>query len=1047
MFLRGLSLAVVLGASAALAFSPLACSKQDPQESSYFDRSIAPILTTSCVRTNTGAGCHVSTPKGNAFGNLDVSTFEGIDHRRDLLVDYGPYGQPALLVKNIPNFQIEVRSFDGRRDVITTDIKHAGGPILDPTASAYQVLRRWIENGATKNNTGPAPADPTRLPCITAVPPAQPGFDPNTDPARPDFAAFRDKVAPTIKRTCAAGNCHGTAVNDLYFTCGDAPDQVRWNYFAASQYLAQTPEQSEIARRPLAPAQGGAFHEGGVIFSSASDPDYQSLLDWARQHGPPDFGALDPNFTFFAHRVQPMLVKKGCMMLACHSPAQFHDYRLRGGSGGSFSLVATQRNYQFSKAQLSLESDDVRASRLVRKNMFRHDLAVGSPGLVHRGGSLLEDFGVDPSGGPNFVSPISTGTADKACDAKSFNYDTDPIDQIPAYCMIREWHKRERAARTPGALRAIVYVKRPLDTGPDRPQDFDVFAGGADLRMRKASIDATGAVVASSDAADDVSLSAACPFNSGNADIRRPQVSWDGTHVAFAARAAATDPFEIYEVDLAGNHCTARSDIDGGPATQNGLLIHNFDPSYSPEGGIVFASTRGNLNGAAYDYSGPQRTPANPAKPNADLYYQPPAGAIRQLTYHLNMERYPSFMQDGRVIFTAEKRAVDFYQLALRRINLDGGDYHPLYAQRGSVGYHEATQVVELADKNFAAVFSEPDAVHGAGALGLFNRSLGVDFTSKNAADYPIDPTVIDPASATSPDPNFFLHSLRVMEDQCIGGAAQPGVYTSPAALPNGRILVGFGPGAQPASFNGDYDIYTVDPSNGCKQKVLGDSGVSEQDAVAVYERVSRGIFSASLEEPNGFTTVFPGKTEADVQVLDMPLLATLLFQNTPTGRPIEDGIQSVEIDEDLPPPLDMTSFAAGGSNVAKDAFGQVFVKRRKLGDVPVAADGSSHFQVPGGVPIAFKLPDTQASRDRKFPRVQREAMVFAPGEYAHQSFKRTFFDGLCAGCHGAVSGRSIDAAVQPDILTQASNTISRGAPPAPLNIPPQQRSGPVSGP
>ncbi len=41
-------------------------------------------------------------------------------------------------------------------------------------------------------------------------------------------------------------------------------------------------------------------------------------------------------------------------------------------------------------------------------------------------------------------------------------------------------------------------------------------------------------------------------------------------------------------------------------------------------------------------------------------------------------------MQDGRLIFTTEKRAPGFYQLALRRQNLDGGDYHPLYAQRGT---------------------------------------------------------------------------------------------------------------------------------------------------------------------------------------------------------------------------------------------------------------------------------------------------------------------------------------------------------------------------
>src|SRR5207237_3838482 len=104
-------------------------------------------------------------------------------------------------------------------------------------------------------------------------------------------------------------------------------------------------------------------------------------------------------------------------------------------------------------------------------------------------------------------------------------------------------------------------------------------------------------------------------------------------------------------------------------------------------------------------------------------------GKVRQLTYLLNLERQPSFMADGRVIFTAEKRAPGFYQLALRRINLDGGDYHPLYAQRGSIGAHQATQPVELADKNFAAILSEPSGQRESGRLAVINRSIGVAFT------------------------------------------------------------------------------------------------------------------------------------------------------------------------------------------------------------------------------------------------------------------------------------------------------------------------------
>ena len=60
------------------------------------------------------------------------------------------------------------------------------------------------------------------------------------------------------------------------------------------------------------------------------------------------------------------------------------------------------------------------------------------------------------------------------------------------------------------------------------------------------------------------------------------------------------------------------------------------------------------------------------------------------------MERFPSFMQDGRLVFTAEKREPGFLELALRRQNLDGGDYHPLYSQRATIGYEQSTGVVEL---------------------------------------------------------------------------------------------------------------------------------------------------------------------------------------------------------------------------------------------------------------------------------------------------------------------------------------------------------------
>jgi hypothetical protein len=1033
-FFVGVTFAVVAACASG------ACTTKEPQASTFFDASIAPILQTSCVRTNTGAGCHVADAKGNAFGNLDLSNYDGVDRRRDLLLDYGPYQQPSMLVKNVPPYQVAVQLWDGTKTIVATDIKHVGGPILDPTASAYQTIRRWIENGATQQNSGVAPLNLPKTPCSNLIPEAA-GFRSDIDPSAPDFATFKMVAEPILQSTCANGNCHGTTVNALYFACGSTPEEVRWNYFAAIGYLAATPEQSEIVRRPLATSQGGSYHEGGALFASVQDSKYQSLLKWAQcatgattapgcatTRGVPVPANLSPAFLFFAQKVQPMLVKKGCMMAQCHSAAMFHDYRLRGGSAGSFSLSTTQRNYALSVAQMSFESDDVNASRLVRKNLYRPDLFAGSNGITHRGGPLFEDF----------ANKLPTGSL---CDQGMYDYANGVLDTIPAYCVLYQWHKLERMARNLAPLSEIVYVSRPIPAGPDRPQDFDVFAGGASLHIAKAALLPTGEVMLGADTVVDLS---GCALG-GGPDIGRPAVSWDAKTIAFAARATGSDPLAVYTMNVDGTGCTKQSDIASHPTSGNGLLEHDFDPTFSPPIAgterIVFASTRGNLASSAFDYSGPQRTPEDLTKPNANLYVvepdpsNPAKNHVRQLTYQLNMERLPSFMQDGRLIYTAEKRAPYFYQLALRRQNLDGGDYHPLYAQRASIGYTQATNVVELADKNFATIFSNQDAQHGAGAVAVFNRSIGIDFASTNAKDYLVDPTVIDPASQSSLESAFFLHSLKVV--------ATDGSYTSPSPLPDGKMLVSFG-GGNPSSFGGDYDVYVLDPATGNKTKLLGNAAIAEVGAVAVYERADKGVFVSTPDEPNGHTYIQPGETNADVTVLDMTVLASLLFQNTPTGRVVEPDLASFDIYEDLPP--DVTNLGACGGNTVCDQYGKVYVRRRLLGSVPVQADGSAHFRIPGGMPIVLHLADDSESREKKLARWQHEEMTFLPGEYTHQSFPSLFFNNLCAACHGAISGKAIDSALRPDFLTQASNVAAASARASDFTGPPSRR-GSVVGP
>jgi hypothetical protein len=1106
----------------------MSCTTIDPATTTFFQSTIEPVLATSCTRSPTGSGCHVSDSHGNSLGNLDASSYAMITKRRDLLATYGPYGQPSLLVKNLPPFSVEIQAYDGLNATfgestatpltITTDIKHVGGPILDPTGGAFQTLKQWINNGATSQNTGVTPNTLVRYPCVDTDPnSAILPFSASTfsgamiNRNSPDYLSFKNTVAPYIHDVCASGNCHGTTSNELYLLCGNDQAQIDWNYFAAGQYISNPPQASELIRRPLAPQSGGSFHEGGTIFQTPSDTNYQAFLAWAKQHGATDFSSVAttyPLLPFFAHRIQPVLVKKGCMMLQCHSAAMAHDYRLRGGSGGSFSYPATLKNYQLSLAQLGLENVTVDASRMVRKNLFKPIVAGNPPttplenvnadsgtdaatdagqgaaadaatdaatdaaggdtggggtstsqplGILHRGGALLEDFGSSfPSGA--------------VCDSAGYNYDTDSLDTIPAYCMFREWHRRERLARNLSPLSAIVYIKRPVPAAPDRTQDWDIFAGGAELHIVQATLDANNNITLGADAPLVLTT---CPGLSTGADVRRPEVSWDGTKIAFAARSTSSDPFAVYEMSSTGTGCvkhalnnyTPPSAPSGCTTLPTGTLVHNFDPAYAPDGRLVFASTRGNLALAQgnEDYCGPQNTPADPSKLNSNIYsFDPSNAAVGQLTFLLNMERRPSFMDDGRVIMTTEKRAPGFYQLALRRQNMDTGDYHPLYGQRESIGYNQVDQVVHLSDKDFAAIFSQNGALYHGGLLGVFNRSVGVDFCSSpqqpgcvpNPAAFPIDSTVLNPSSLTSIEPTFFNHSLSVPDVSATGTPGTTGnIYTTPAPVPGGKILVSMSSTqADPGTFNGAYDLVLLDPETGSSTMLVPGGGSEIIEAVVVYARPLRGpdlppVFTSSLDEPNGRTTVVPGIATVDLDILDFPVLATLLFQNTPTGRDFDPDINSVDIYEDLPPTPDVTSLTSSSQYITSDTFGPLYVRRRLIGSSPLLGDGSLHATVPGGVPLVLHLPDTSLSKMNHYPRYQREEMEFSPGEQNFQAFPRGFFNNVCGQCHGSISGLQTDVAVDPDVLTQASVVDARLTAATALGLSPSSRGSVVGAP
>ena len=990
------------------------CAEPAPATFSYYEERIDPLLRVGCAEQTTG--CHLADSNGFALGNLDLSSFDSLMRRRDALLSTGPYTESLLLLKGGTPITLRVGTLDppdpskpeDRFVTITTDIRHAGGSGVEQGAPAYAVLRQWLANGAARSGS----VTPTRTMNIGSCSSGT-GFLPSIDVNRPiadraSFDAFVANVQPVLRDGCSGSACHGQAKADLWLTCGDTDEELRWNYYVTLAHVSAAGSDSELLRRPLSTAAGGVYHEGGDVYLGTDEAGYQTLRRWVDDVVDRVPELLDPQpadegLRFFANRVQPTLVRKGCMFMSCHSTAMFHDLRLRGGSEGQFSPVATARNYLMSREMLAPESADPNAGRLIGKNLFPGDRVEGGQGIVHRGGALLEDF--SPGDGA-----LRRATVD-LCD--TFDADNGDLNEVPAYCVLARWHAIEReAAIAQGeviddaiGVRSVVWVSRPLGVG--RPEDFDTFRGGAELMLGGVS---GSAVLFGIENAR--SLNTDCGLGS-SPDIRGPAVSWDATRIAFAARLNANEPFRIYEMRADGTNCLPLAAVAASDTQIDGIFVHDFDPAYAPDGQLVFASTRGNIDGA--NVSGPTRTPASLA-PNANLYVlDPGSGDVRQLTFLLDQEFQPSFKKNGRVIFTAEKRARDFHQFATRRLNLDGGDYHPLFAQRASVGFESATEVIELSNKNLAMVAGPLGAADGAGTIAVVNRSLGPDQDDRDPSD------------------RSYLGSLRFPVPGAF--ALGNGAYRSPTPLPTGKMLVSCDTAASDLMVGPfDFDLCLLDPDGGFVFRIAGEAGRADVEAVAVYPRPAHEVFASRHDQASATTNVVidPSDDDALVNYLDFPLLDSLNFTNTRIGRALDHRMQGFDVFIPQPPPSSATTFDALSEGVRDDRYGRFYESLTLAGNVQLASDGSAQVRVPGGVPLMVLPTDADGDPLMFGPddifegeRLQREAMQFYPGERVKLAVPRRLFGGSCGNCHGSITGRELDVAVSLDVLTAASQTLS----------------------
>jgi hypothetical protein len=584
------------------------------------------------------------------------------------------------------------------------------------------------------------------------------------------------------------------------------------------------------------------------------------------------------------------------------------------------------------------------------------------------------------------------------------------------FCTFVEWHRLERAAlitagnadamNTGDALQFVV-IKRPPDG--DTPLEFDNYNPNSDLRLGHMTLGALGAPDPTTAVDDGSLLTTACPgfVSTATADVRQPDVSYDGTKVAFALRNSASDTLDVYEIVLATKACTKITDGNGQSA--NGILKHNFDPMYAPNGSLVFASTRGKSG------VGPTRS-LKQLLPQSDLWRVNWSGTAygpaEQMTALSNSEFNPAMMMNGQISFSTEKAAPEFYQISGRRINWDLTDYHPLLAQRSqsrdlnnmmfpSVNYQQATDIREGWDRNFLAVFSDTGAKGGGGALVTFNRSVG-PFES-DRTDTP------------------FLRSVTNLDPSVTGHPGGTGAYRSPVALPDGHVLVSYSASDPYSSSTLAYGLYVVDPATGARTVLtgFGSGATSYVEAAVVMRKDIRPMFNNVTQLVFGGHGGLLSPDTAQVHYPDLPMLATLLIANLRTGRFVDDmrkGTQ-VTIWQRMPPPADINAAKAGqtGSQM-------VYEQLNSLTSSALQSDGSVLVNLPPLTPMIIELQD---SGGNTVMRMTDEDQV-GPGEFISRGVPQQFFNSVCGGCHGSVTGRELDVAINPDALTTASVSKSR---------------------
>ena len=372
--------------------------------------------------------------RADALGNLDLSSFDAVQKRRDVLRTYGSYPQPLLLLKALP-------AWSRSRSPISRHVL----PERDPAHAAARRSRRHpTRTSSSRTGSTTAPTATARCPRLVANhgqrrlqrrrSRRRASRSPVDTTTRRTRTSSND-VQPMIEPSCAFGTCHSSPQSDFYITCGDGDDA------ASSSTSRRRPASSSADRRSTRRAERDPAAPAGAR-GRRRQPHGRRLLPVARPTRPGWSGRRGPRRS---RRTPPLLRPKsdGAAVLRGERHAQAARSaaaRSRGATAPTGSTTSgCARARRASSRRPRSPATTTRAGRRVHGPRHRRRQAVARGEEEHPGqlGRHHPPRGADARG--------LRAPSRRRRRARSRSTPADPTPR--AFCVVQGWHAVERQDR------------------------------------------------------------------------------------------------------------------------------------------------------------------------------------------------------------------------------------------------------------------------------------------------------------------------------------------------------------------------------------------------------------------------------------------------------------------------------------------------------------------------------------------------------------------------------------------------------------------------